>query len=125
VQPNNQDSFGRDDSCGLSLICDGIGGAAGGELASSLAAETFLAVARQELKLINDNANSTALAMQRSAATAARAVVVRANWDTRLRELETILVGFARFWTYQFLGCNWHQYGEPFDAMGNPLMLST
>jgi hypothetical protein len=42
VQRNNQDSFGRDDSCGLYLICDGIEAAAGGEATRSLAAEPFL-----------------------------------------------------------------------------------
>jgi protein phosphatase len=107
VQANNQESFGRDDACGLSLICDGIGGAAGGEIASSLAAETFLAVARQELKLINDNANSTALAMQRSAATATRAVVVRANWDTRLRGLPLIALLLLLLCSDELLQTTW------------------
>jgi hypothetical protein len=55
VQRNNQDSFGRDDSCGLYLICDGIEAAAGGEATRSLAAEPFLAVARQEIKSLNDD----------------------------------------------------------------------
>ncbi len=97
VRRSNQDSFGRDDSLSLYLICDGMGGAAGGEVASSLAVETFLAVARQEIASLNGSVDATKLALQRAVAAANRAVVARANWDIGLRGMGTTLVA-ARLW---------------------------
>ncbi len=44
VRANNEDSFGYDSAHGLYVVCDGMGGMAAGEVASSLACSTCISV---------------------------------------------------------------------------------
>jgi len=46
VRANNEDTFGYDLTHGVFVLCDGMGGAAAGEIASTLAADTILAYFR-------------------------------------------------------------------------------
>jgi serine/threonine protein phosphatase PrpC len=93
VRRSNQDSFGLDDELGLYVVCDGMGGATGGEVASDLAVQSFLATAKQELEAstaLNGERNKNCL--WRAALAANRAVRMRAEYDVRYRGMGTTLV---------------------------------
>jgi len=94
VRKMNQDSFGSDDALALYVICDGMGGAAGGEVASQIATETFLAIVKQELAHErSESVTGSRLALERAAIAANRAVGTRALFDHRYRGMGSTLVG--------------------------------
>ena len=92
VRKENQDRAAgariRRKGCVVGVVCDGMGGAAGGKLASELAASTFLAQFRREMM-----AGSAVEPAMRAACDAAnQAVYGRACADPELRGMGTTIV---------------------------------
>lgn len=95
VRKENQDRAAgariRRKGCVVGVVCDGMGGAAGGKLASELAASTFLAQFRREMM-----AGSAVESAMRAACDAAnQAVYGRACADPELRGMGTTIVAAA------------------------------
>ena len=101
VRDNNQDTFilrkYSDKTC-LCIVCDGMGGAKGGEEASSLAAETFAQVIDDFItpfvgrKDKGFSVNDVKKAMKRALMMANDAVYTKSRQEPRLRGMGTTIV---------------------------------
>ena len=92
VRKENQDRAAcahiRRKGCTVAVVCDGMGGAAGGELASDLAASTFLADFRREMQ----SGSAVEPAMRHACDAANSAVYDRACAEPDLRGMGTTIV---------------------------------
>lgn len=88
-RPSNEDAFGFSVEAGVYVVCDGMGGAAAGEIASSLAVDEVLRL----LKERKQESESELPAAAESAVTAANeAIFSRAQRNHRLSGMGTTLV---------------------------------
>jgi protein phosphatase len=91
-RPSNEDAFGFSVEHGVYLVCDGMGGAAAGEIASSLAVG-------EVLRLLNRCSGSDAtplpLLAEEAISAANEAIFSRAQRSRKLSGMGTTLVGLA------------------------------
>jgi protein phosphatase len=85
---SNEDAFGISAEHGVYLVCDGMGGAAAGEIASAMAVD-------QMLRLLTSRAVETPLsqAAEEAVRAANEAIFSRSQRNARLRGMGTTLVG--------------------------------
>ena len=90
VRPSNEDSFGISIEHGVYVVCDGMGGAAAGEVASSLAVG-------EVLRLLDERDGATPLetAVAEAVRDANEAIYSRAEVDFQLNGMGTTLAGLV------------------------------
>jgi serine/threonine protein phosphatase PrpC len=90
VRRTNQDAWSSSESSGVFVVCDGMGGAAGGEVASQMAAESFF----ESLRALPEE-QRTARSITQAVTAANRLLHARSNADRALRGMGTTLVALV------------------------------
>jgi protein phosphatase len=92
-RPSNEDAFGYSDEDGVYVVCDGMGGAAAGEIASSLAVDEVLRLTDGA----GHDAESVAVpaALEQAIAAANEAIYTRSQRNQRLTGMGTTMVALA------------------------------
>lgn len=89
-RPSNEDAFGISAEHGVYVVCDGMGGAAAGEIASSLAVDEML-----RLLSSRDSATPLEEAVEEAIRATNEAIHSRAQRNLRLNGMGTTLVGLV------------------------------
>ena len=90
VRPSNEDSFGISVEHGVYIVCDGMGGAAAGEIASSLAVGEVL-----RLLDARDGTTPLEVAVEEAIRSANEVIYSRAEVDFQLNGMGTTLAGLV------------------------------
>jgi protein phosphatase len=91
-RPSNEDAFGFSVEDGVYVVCDGMGGAAAGEIASSLAVDEVLRLLAERGQSVQPPLSE---AVERAIAAANEAIYTRAQRNHRLSGMGTTLVALA------------------------------
>jgi protein phosphatase len=86
-RPSNEDAFGFSVEHGVFVVCDGMGGAAGGEIASSLAVDEILRFLSNRTELVG-----LPLAAEQAIYVANEAIFARSQRNNKLSGMGTTLV---------------------------------
>lgn len=89
-RPSNEDAFGYSVEHGVYVVCDGMGGAAAGEVASSLAVDEVM---RQLTERNHDETLQSAV--ERAVSNANEAIFIRAQGNARFNGMGTTLVALV------------------------------
>lgn len=92
-RPSNEDAFGYSDEDGVYLVCDGMGGAAAGEIASSLAVDEVLRLTEEAGR--NADGSSFPAVLERAIAAANEAIYTRSQRNHRLSGMGTTMVALG------------------------------
>ncbi len=90
-RPSNEDAFGYSVEQGVYLVCDGMGGAAAGEIASSLAVDELLRLLSR--RPADDEAAAMPLLAAEAIGAANEAIFSRSQRNEKLSGMGTTLVG--------------------------------
>lgn len=82
-RPHNEDSIVVDESLGLFVVCDGMGGHASGEVASRVASETVSAGVTERVEEIRASLAATSVDERKVAVEIMRSIVIEANRAVR------------------------------------------
>ncbi|HEY6445670.1 MAG TPA: Stp1/IreP family PP2C-type Ser/Thr phosphatase [Acidobacteriaceae bacterium] len=91
-RPANEDSYGIEADAGLFVLCDGMGGGAAGEVASSLAVEAFLDTMSQAKLGTGVDSAEIGEALRAGVADANSVVLQRSRLSSEFRGMGTTLV---------------------------------
>jgi protein phosphatase len=91
-RPSNEDAFGFSVEHGVYVVCDGMGGAAAGEIASSLAVDEVLNLFAERA---DDEARTLQAAAEQAVQAANAVIYSRAQRNVQLNGMGTTLVGLV------------------------------
>jgi len=119
VRKNNEDNFGFDLRRGIFVVCDGMGGAAAGEVASKIAVDTVLAYFTMIPAIPNRRCWDESLRAYRTRLPDWR---TPSNWRTRLFWKRRHIIQIVPAWVQPSSQCVWTENFSPSRRRRQPYL---